>query len=225
MWTARKTSFTRSGSLSPRLACWSSKRRSRLSPSTSSWASERKSSLAFSIDASPAPPPARVRHGSGRPRPLRVPVSRARWREDHGSKRSAVKGLATKSLAPSARPRSTSRSVLWVEMMTRGVSLWRSDLRMNWMSSRPLMSPMLMSVTMRSYGPRGRRRIASKPLAASTTSMPPSGVANDSSSRIARTSARVEAESSTTSTLRIVGDGTSHLARGKGGRRGRLAAR
>ena len=37
------------------------------------------------------------------------------------------------------------------------------------------MSAMLMSVMMRSYGPRGRRRMASKPLLASTTSQPPCG--------------------------------------------------
>ena len=90
-----------------------------------------------------------------------------------------------------------------VEMTTSGVSLWCADFRMNRMSSSPLMSVMLMSVTIRSYGPRGRRRIASKPLLASTTSHPPRGPANSAASSTARTKARVEAESSTIKTLRM----------------------
>ncbi len=66
------------------------------------------------------------------------------------------------------------------------------------------MSAMLMSVMMRSYGPRGSSRMASKPLLASTTSHAPNPVVNASSSRMALTNARAAFESSTTSTLRML---------------------
>src|SRR5580658_6569150 len=65
------------------------------------------------------------------------------------------------------------------------------------------MSAMLMSVMMRSYGPRGSSLMASNPHDASTTWQPPKGPANVSSSRAARTNALADAESSTTSTFRI----------------------
>jgi hypothetical protein len=55
-------------------------------------------------------------------------------------------------------------------MRSTGVSRCWSLLRMKRTSSRPLMFGMFTSVMTRSYGPRGSRRSASKPLAASTTS-------------------------------------------------------
>src|ERR1041385_8084996 len=64
------------------------------------------------------------------------------------------------------------------------------------MSSSPLMSGMLMSVMTRSYGPRGRRRSASKPPPASTTSTSPRALLPDSSA--VRTNERMLNESSTT---------------------------
>src|SRR5580658_2627567 len=65
------------------------------------------------------------------------------------------------------------------------------------------MSVMLMSVMMRSYGPRGSRRMASNPLLASITSVPPWTEVKSVPSRTARTKARAETESSTTKTRRI----------------------
>src|SRR4051812_36758727 len=102
-------------------------------------------------------------------------------------------------------PRSRSRSEDAVEMIKIGVVLWASLFLMNEISSRPLMSGMLMSVTTRSHAPRGNRRSASNPLWASTTSSSPKA-ADDVSAAL--TKARMLAESSTSSTRRIEGQHT-----------------
>ena len=118
-------------------------------------------------------------------------------------------GFFTKALAPSDKPRSMSRGVTCVEMMTTGMSASAAELRMYLMSSRPWMPGMLMSVTQSENDSRESSCSASTPFLASTTSMAPAASAKVGSSRMPRTSARVEAESSTTRTLCITWNDTS----------------
>ena len=166
VWTARKTSLTSSGSTLPAASSRSSSAsKSRPEPVDELLRLARRTPRAPCRRASRPPP---LDHGAqGRRQAARSAATAARGeaasrrsrellgRERLGEVRVGAEGEAALDVALGALRRDDD------ERRRRGGA---RDLRMKRMSSSPLMSAMLMSVMMRSYGPRGRRRIASKPL-------------------------------------------------------------
>src|SRR5690606_22299181 len=105
--------------------------------------------LAHDVPRSPGP-----RSGRG--------VSIALWIAARNS--SGVKGLATNADAPADMARSLSTADASLLITISGVLAWRWVWRTNRLSSIPLTSAMLMSVTIRPNRSRGSALRASKPF-------------------------------------------------------------